>query len=1108
MTVFAANTRHLLPVLVAALACLLLVAEGASGGARAKQGKPARDTQAPTAPINLRVTAATTSSIAIAWDPSTDNVGVRGYSVYVNGDRTNVSGTSFVIWRLTCGESVAVEVSAYDKAQNRSPRTGATVSAAPCPDTTPPSAPAGFRQSATSETAVVLAWNPSTDDTSVVGYGVYRSGLPLTASPEATVTLSELACGSTYEYAVDAVDGAGNRSARSPVWVHTSDCPAPPPADTQPPTTPVTSVGTKTTSSLVLQWQPATDNVGVLRYDLFLGTSGVSASSQEKVGETSGLSFTFGGLDCGTDYSLAVQAVDAAGNKSPLADAFRFPVRTLDCPPLPPPPDTTPPSTPTNLAVASASTSSIALTWTASTDNVGVTGYGVYRNGTALPSVTQTGATVSGLLCGTAYTLEVDAFDAAANRSSRASVTASTAACPDTQAPTAPANVVASSRTTDSIALTWSPSTDAVGVTGYGLYRGGQPAGTATGTTGIFSGLTCDTPYTLSVDAYDAAGNRSSKTTVMVSTTACPPPPSPTITMGESSVLSTNDSGNGNLLVSQKATLAQNGVLRRMSFYVTTASGNLRMAVYAANGASGGPGTILAETSSFTPTAGWNTVDVLAPVTLAAGSYWLAYLPSSSTLAFRAGGPGEARWTSYSYGPPPATFPATTSSGTVRWSFYATLDVTNETPTPLPPPPPAAQCADGADNDGDGAVDMADPGCTGVTDNDETNSASPSPTPPPPGTGTPTLQQIDGGTSYFSQFTGASSMDAPDFFPIGVWGSYAHELSNIAKDKAVGLNTYVWFSDPNPTYLANARSQNMKVIVNRSEGGTAVGSETVGRLLDDEMDMQEGPSACPTAINQIKSSLPSDGRFRYANYGKGVQLWESDAQAACFVNAQDITSYDMYWHTDPNELGRAQSGKSWGYGWSMRRMRYLDSLDGVRKPQWGFVEVGWPWSENQSQYGGQITPAELRGAVWHNIVAGARGIIYFQHNFTGPCPTSHALRDPCYQALIDMATSVDAQIKSLAPVLNSPFVTSGSTASTSIDHMVKWNGSNFYVFAAARSSGSATVSMPCIGNATATVLGENGRTVAVTNGSLTDGFADGNAVHIYRIDGGSTCGLS
>ena len=68
-------------------------------------------------------------------------------------------------------------------------------------------------------------------------------------------------------------------------------------------------------------------------------------------------------------------------------------------------------------------------------------------------------------------------------------------------------------------------------MTEYGLYRGGTPAGSSATTTGIFSGLACNTNYTLAVDAADAAGNRSGKATVMVSTTACPDtaaPSSPT----------------------------------------------------------------------------------------------------------------------------------------------------------------------------------------------------------------------------------------------------------------------------------------------------------------------------------------------------------------------------------------------------------------------------------------------------------------------------------------------------------------------------------------------------------------------------------------------------
>ena len=148
---------------------------------------------------------------------------------------------------------------------------------------------------------------------------------------------------------------------------------------------------------------------------------------------------------------------------------------------------------------------------------------------------------------------------------------------------------------------------------------------------------------------------------------------------------------------------------------------------------------------------------------------------------------------------------------------------------------------------------------------------------------------------------------------------------------------------------------------------------------------------------------------------------------------------------------------------------------------------------------------------WHSLIAGARGIIYFQHSFSGPCVNHHVLRDNgCYQAMINTITSVDAQIKSIAPALNGPRLTSGFSASSNVRAVAKWDGQNLYVIAGSAENGGpfqSTFSIPCVGNATATVLGEN-RTIPVSAGSFSDSFADGNAVHIYRIDGGSTCGLN
>ena len=189
--------------------------------------------------------------------------------------------------------------------------------------------------------------------------------------------------------------------------------------------------------------------------------------------------------------------------------------------PAPAPSDTTPPSRPENLALRDSTQVSVTLTWSPSTDNLGVVGYGVYGDGSRLQVTSQPPATIGGLTCGDARYYEVDAVDAAGNRSPRVGVTAFTQACADGRAPTPPASVVATSRTATSIALVWNASSDDVGVIGYGLYRNGVSTGTTPGTTAIFSGLTCNTNYTLGVDAYDAAQNRSTRVNVMVATTAC-----------------------------------------------------------------------------------------------------------------------------------------------------------------------------------------------------------------------------------------------------------------------------------------------------------------------------------------------------------------------------------------------------------------------------------------------------------------------------------------------------------------------------------------------------------------------------------------------------------
>ena len=310
-----------------------------------------------------------------------------------------------------------------------------------------------------------------------------------------------------------------------------------------------------------------------------------------------------------------------------------------------------------------------------------------------------------------------------------------------------------------------------------------------------------------------------------------------------------------------------------------------------------------------------------------------------------------------------------------------------------------------------------------------------------------TLRDIDGGLAYYGRFANPLPTN-PSYFPIGVWGAYNQTPANLDLDAAVGINTYVWVGCDSGSMgwcLGNIRADGRFKVIQEYNARSGVGSETAGWNLGDEIDMTQGSGACPT-LAQREATLPEDGRLRYSNFGKGVLIWgvlgysgHNNTTGSCFINSVDVASTDLYWHTDPWERSHAQSGNSWGYGWSMERQRMLDALDGDRQPQWGFVEVGKPFTDNQNGGGDTITPAQARGAVWHTLIAGARGIIYFQHSFDGPCPTHHALREQkaCLKPMQDAIGDLNAQIEQLAPVLNSQFADGYATGPSTVKLMSK-----------------------------------------------------------------------
>ena len=208
-------------------------------------------------------------------------------------------------------------------------------------------------------------------------------------------------------------------------------------------------------------------------------------------------------------------------------------------PPDEPPPagaDTTAPSVPAGVTVTALSATQLQITWTASTDTgSGVAGYRVFREGGATPiaTVNTTSHTDSGLIASTSYSYTVQAFDSAtppnvSAQSGLASGTTLTAPAVDTTPPSVPANVTATAQSSTQIRVSWSPSTDASGISGYRVYRDGTATPVATVQTTNYTdvGLTVATQYSYTVAAVDGAtpANVSAQSAAATATTGSTPP--------------------------------------------------------------------------------------------------------------------------------------------------------------------------------------------------------------------------------------------------------------------------------------------------------------------------------------------------------------------------------------------------------------------------------------------------------------------------------------------------------------------------------------------------------------------------------------------------------
>jgi hypothetical protein len=367
-------------------------------------------------------------------------------------------------------------------------------------DTQEPTTPTGFEVADSTPTSITLLWQAATDTRGVAGYRVFRDGVLAGTTQDLTLTISSLQCGTSYVLAVEAFDAAGNPSPRATLASATPDC-----ADVTPPTAPgalrASAIGEKT---ITLSWEASSDDVGVTGYLIYRDGNLYDA--------TSSLSRVLTSLQCGTSYQFGVVARDGADNRSAEA---KLTVSTLACS------DTTPPTTPTELTVTDTTPTTVTFSWQPSADDVEVTGYRVDRDGTFVELVPSTSYTITGLECQKAYVLGVTARDDANNLSPRATLTVTTAECPDIVSPTQPGNARVTTTTEHTIGLAWDPSTDDRGVTKYSVYRDGRQVASSDTTTAIVPAPGCDTTYELAVAARDKAGNASTPTELTGRTALC-----------------------------------------------------------------------------------------------------------------------------------------------------------------------------------------------------------------------------------------------------------------------------------------------------------------------------------------------------------------------------------------------------------------------------------------------------------------------------------------------------------------------------------------------------------------------------------------------------------
>ena len=167
-------------------------------------------------------------------------------------------------------------------------------------------------------------------------------------------------------------------------------------------------------------------------------------------------------------------------------------------------------TTPTGLSLLQATNSSLTVNWNANPSGEIAKGYKIYVDSVLEATLLrQTSYTIQNLTSNTSYDVQISAYDAQENESALSSALSLSTLSSDTQAPTSPTNLVASNISAFGADLSWTASTDNIGVTAYDVYVDGSVSQTVTSNSAILLGLTANTVYEVNVKAKDGSGNES-----------------------------------------------------------------------------------------------------------------------------------------------------------------------------------------------------------------------------------------------------------------------------------------------------------------------------------------------------------------------------------------------------------------------------------------------------------------------------------------------------------------------------------------------------------------------------------------------------------------------